>query len=81
MTVYKDDVNALNENITGTIDYEIGDNLRPAITPPMVKDVVLVKKIRSVKVLRVRQQLAEGTYELDEKLDAVLEDLLMDIEL
>ncbi len=81
LTIYKDDVKTLNENTTGTIDYEIGDNQRLAPPPLIVKDIILVKKIRSVKVLRIRQQLADGTYELDDKFDAILEDLLNDIDL
>ena len=36
------------------------------------------RRIRQVKVLRIRQQLADGTYDIDEKLDAVLEDILTD---
>jgi len=66
-------------SMTSTFDEPYGDEFRPQITPPMVEEVVLPHKIRKVKVLRVRQQLADGTYDIDERLDAVLEDLLMDI--
>jgi hypothetical protein len=66
-------------DITGSFDDPFGDNYRPQITPPTVQDIVLPRKIRQVKVLRVREQLAQGTYDIDEKMDAVLEDILMDI--
>ena len=79
LAVYKDVLNTIDENTTGTIDYAISDNIRLAITPPMVQKVVLLRKIRSVKVVRIRQQLANGTYDLDERLDAVLERILTDI--
>jgi hypothetical protein len=39
----------------------------------------MIAKVRREKIIRVRQQLACGTYDLDERLDAVLERILMDI--
>jgi hypothetical protein len=41
--------------------------------------VVLPRRINSVKVVRIRRQLANGSYDLDERLDAVLDDILKDI--
>lgn len=79
LSVYKDGLTAVYESIADTIDDVIEDIIRPAETPPMVQEVVLPRKIRSFKVLAVRRQLARGTYELNERLDAVLEQLLMDI--
>jgi hypothetical protein len=60
-------------SITSTIDDDFGDNMRPEITPPMIANV------RLEKITRIRRQLAYGTYDLDERLDAVLERILMDI--
>jgi hypothetical protein len=66
-------------DITGSFDDPFDDNYRPQITPPTVEEVVLPQKIRRVKVLRVRQQLACGTYDLDDRIDAILERILADI--
>jgi hypothetical protein len=63
-------------SITSTIDDPFGDNVRPEITPPMIASS---PKVRRNKIIRVRQQLANGTYDLDERLDAVLDRILMDI--
>ncbi len=59
-----------------SFDDPFGDNYHPQVTPPMVQEVVLPHRIRNVKVLKIREQLADGTYDIDEKLDAVLEDIL-----
>jgi hypothetical protein len=79
LAVYKDVLASADEIVTDTIDFEIGDNMRLAITPPMLQEIILTSKIRSLKVIAVRRQLAQGTYDLDERLDAILERLLMDI--
>ena len=41
--------------------------------------VTLRRPIRSAKVLRIKRQLKNGSYDLDERLDAVLENILKDI--
>ena len=60
-------------NVVSTIADAFCDNIRPEITSPMIA------KVRRKKIVRVRQQLAHGTYDLDERLDAVLERILTDI--
>jgi hypothetical protein len=62
-------------SITSTIDDKFGDNVRPE-TSPMIASLT---KVRRNKVIRLRRQFARGTYDLDERLDAVLERILMDI--
>lgn len=79
LDVYRNALNTNDENIAGTFDYTISDDILPAKTAPIVQEVVLVQKIQSVKVTRIRRQLAHGTYDIDERLDAVLERVLMDI--
>jgi hypothetical protein len=59
-----------------SIAYAFGDNVRPEITPQKIDSL---SKLRIGKINRVRQQLAHGTYELDERLDAVLESILTDV--
>jgi anti-sigma28 factor (negative regulator of flagellin synthesis) len=50
-----------------------------AIAKKKVMEIVLPRKINSVKVVRIKRQLANGSYELDEKLDYVLDDILKDV--
>lgn len=64
------------ESIMDTIAYVFGDNARPEITPAKIDSL---SKARRDKITRVRQQLAHGTYDLDERLDAVLKHILTDI--
>jgi hypothetical protein len=45
-----------------------------------IMEIVLPRPINSVKVVRIKRQLANGSYELDEKLDYVLDDILKDLE-
>jgi len=75
LTLFTDGSIAISESITSSIAYAFG-NKRPEITTPMIASL---PKVRRNKVLRLRQQLANGTYDLDERLDAVLERILMDI--
>ncbi len=53
--------------------------IRPRITPPMLQQIASLPPARIVKILEVREQLAQGKYDLDERLDAVLDRLLADI--
>ncbi len=63
-------------DIDASIDDQYGDNYRPQITPPMLQEVVHPDEIRRIKVLKIRHLLEDGLYGVDEKLDAVLEDIL-----
>jgi hypothetical protein len=54
------------ENIMSIIADDFG-NKRPETSP------------MTAKIIRIRQQLAHGRYDLDERLDAVLERILADI--
>ena len=63
------------ESLTSTITDTFG-NKRRETTSPMIASL---PKARRKKILRLRQQLAHGTYDLDERLDAVLDRILTDI--
>jgi hypothetical protein len=67
---------AVGESIMSTIAYVFGDNRRPEITPPRIASL---PKARREKINRIRQQLAQGTYDLDERFDAILDRILTDI--
>lgn len=43
------------------------------------KEIVRLPKIRNKKVLAIRQQLAKGKYDLDERLNLTLEKLIGDL--
>ena len=77
LTLCRDGSITVGESILESIGDEIGDNLRPAITPPMV---AMRPKGRIEKISRIREEIDNGTYGLDERLDAVIERILMDIE-
>ncbi|MGB7580959.1 MAG: flagellar biosynthesis anti-sigma factor FlgM [Sedimentisphaerales bacterium] len=76
LTLRTDGSAAVGESIMSTIAYVFGDNIRPEITPAMIASL---SNVRRDKITRVRQQLERGTYDLDERLDAVLDRILMDI--
>ncbi|MBE3142358.1 MAG: flagellar biosynthesis anti-sigma factor FlgM [Planctomycetes bacterium] len=78
LILFMDGSIAVSESITSSIAYAFGHNERSEITPPVIASL---PKVRRNKIIRVRQQLANGTYDLDERLDAVLERILMDITL
>lgn len=67
------------DRATNTISEASGRKLRPRITPPMLQQIASLPPARVVKILEVREQLARGAYDLDERLDAVLDRLLADI--
>jgi hypothetical protein len=75
LTLYTDGSIVVGESITSSIADAFG-NKRPEITPPMIASLPMVRR---KMILRVRQQLAHGTYDIDERLDAVLDRILMDI--
>jgi anti-sigma28 factor (negative regulator of flagellin synthesis) len=53
-----------------------GNKVRERIASLAVQDKCTRPQIRMEKVLAIRQQLAEGKYDLDQRLDAVLDKLL-----
>jgi hypothetical protein len=61
------------ESITADIS---GRKLRPQITPSILQYIAWLPQARRNKILEIRKQLARGTYNLNERLDAVLEPLL-----
>jgi hypothetical protein len=75
LTLFTDGSIAVGESITSSIAYAFGNKL-PEITPPIIASL---PKVRRKKIIRLRQQLAHGTYDLDERLDAVLDRILMDV--
>ena len=56
-----------------------GDKERGRIATATLHNSPSLAQVREEKVLGIRKQLAKGTYDLDEHLDAVLESLLVDL--
>jgi len=71
-----DSSNSAGKSIKDIFNEVFGNNDQQEVTIPRI---VSLAKDRRKMVLRVRQQLAHGTYDIDERLDAVLERILMDI--
>jgi anti-sigma28 factor (negative regulator of flagellin synthesis) len=55
----------------------VGYKARGMITAPAMQNTPSLPHIRNKKVLAVRQQLAEGRYDLDEHLDSAVDRLLV----
>jgi len=77
LTLFADRSTAIDESITSTIADAFADNIRPEITFAMIASLPTGS---GKNIIRIRQKLAYGTYDLDERLDAVLDRILMDID-
>ena len=69
----------VGESTESTISGVFDSRIRPKITPPMLHVISSLPPDRMVKIIEVRYKLAQGTYDLDERLDVVVERLLKDI--
>ena len=78
-TEYRDRAAISRENSETTTAEVFVSRMRPQITPPMLQQIASLPPARIVKILEVREQLAQGKYDLDERLDTVLDRLLADI--
>jgi hypothetical protein len=78
-TEYRERAAISRQNTESTLAEVSVSRIRPPITPPMLHKIASLPPARIVKILEVREQLARGTYDLDERLDAVLDRLLADI--
>jgi hypothetical protein len=75
----KDGATAVCESTASTIADARDSNILLEITPPMLHEIASLPPARMVKIFEVRYKLAQGTYDLDERLDAVLDRILTDI--
>jgi hypothetical protein len=67
---------AVVESITKAVADAFGDNTEQQIIAPIAGSLPATQR---KKVLEIRRQLARDTYDIDERLDLVLERILMDI--
>ncbi len=67
------------ENTDVSSNWGAGNNARGRITAPVLQNIRSLPQVRKNKILEVRQQLVEGTYDIDMRLNAVLDRLLEDL--
>ena len=67
------------ENTGTSSNCGAGDKARGRIAAPALQNFRPLPRVRKKKILEVRRQLAEGTYDIDERLHAVLGRLLDDL--
>jgi len=75
----KDGAAAIIEDTENSLSEIAGYKTRGRIATPVLQNIASRPRVRKDKVLVIQQQLAEGRYDLDERLDAVLDLLLEDI--
>ena len=73
----KDESTAIVENTENPLSEGAGNKARGRIIAPAMQNAPSLPRIRKRKVLAVRQQLAEGRYDLDERLDSAVDRLLV----
>ncbi len=72
----------VNENLAGNEDLIMEQILENINTTPIglvLKKIASLPEVRKEKVLHVRQQLTEGEYDLNERLDVALDKVLEDL--
>jgi anti-sigma28 factor (negative regulator of flagellin synthesis) len=67
------------ENTETPLSEGTGNKDQERITTPTLQNNPSLPQIREKKVFAIKQQLAEGRYDLDEGLDAVVESLLVNL--
>ena len=73
----KDGTTVVVNNTEIPLSEGVVNKARERITAPAMQNTLSLPQIREKKVFAIKQQLAESTYELDKRLDAVLERLLV----
>lgn len=53
-----------------------GDKAKGRMNPPAMQSIPSLRQVHETKVLAVRQQLVEGRYDCDERLDAAVDRLI-----
>ena len=76
LTIYSDGSITVGHSILSSIANALSGKKRTGKT---ITENRTLPKARKEKIIRIRQQLDDDTYDIDERLDAVLESILMDI--
>ena len=75
----KDGATIIAEDTEVYLDWSLGNTTHARITAPAASNNCTLPQIRMKKVLAVRQQLAEGTYDIDGRLNVALDCLIEDL--
>jgi len=67
------------ENTNISFNWGAGNKARGRITAAAFQNIRSLPLVRKKKILEVRQQLVDGTYDIDKRLNTVLDRLLEDI--
>ena len=67
------------ENTDISLNWAAGDKAREKIIALALQKIHSLPPVRKKKILEIRQQLFEDGYEIDKRLDAVLDRLLEDL--
>jgi anti-sigma28 factor (negative regulator of flagellin synthesis) len=73
----KNESAAIVENTEIPLSKGTGNKARERITAPTLQNIPSLPQVREKKVSAIKQQLAKSTYDLDKRLDAALERLLV----
>jgi len=71
--------NVIAENTDVYLDWSSSNKSQGIITAPGLQKNLLLPLVRKKKILKIRKQLAEGTYDINKRLNAVLDRLLEDL--
>jgi hypothetical protein len=74
-----DESTAVVENIGSTTAEAPDSDMLSEITPSTLHRFASLPPARLVKIFEIRYKLAHGIYDIDERLDAVLDDILKDV--
>jgi anti-sigma28 factor (negative regulator of flagellin synthesis) len=72
----KNEPTAIVENTSILLSEGAANKARCRMSTPALRKITSLSRVRKHKVLAVRQQLAEGTYDLDQRLDAAVDRFL-----
>ena len=72
----KDEPAVIVENTNILLSEGAANKARCRMSIPALRKITSLSRVRKHKVLAVRQQLAEGTYDLDKRLDAAVDRFL-----
>jgi len=67
------------ENTGVSLNCGYGNKVRVRTANPAIQNVHSLPRVRKRKILEIRQQLIQGTYDIDKRLNTVLDRLLEDI--
>jgi hypothetical protein len=71
--------NVIAENTDVYLDWSSSNKSQGIITAPGLQKNLLLPLVRKKKILKIRKQLAEGTYDINKRLNVVLDRLLEDL--